>query len=244
MRSGLLCLLLPLALGRAQGPAFEVASVKPTQHGHVDGVSISHDPEATSPGSFQAVNNSLAELIRWAYDVREYQLSGPQWLNDDSECFDVEARMPFGTPKAQLRLMLRTLLETRFHLALHRENRVLPIYELAAVKGGAKLQPPAPGAKTGISYEGKFWSEIRAGNTTMGAFAQMLASRLGRPVIDETGVQNHFAVKLEYRISDNDADRPSLFEALRESMGLTLRGARGPVEVLVIDAVDRMPAEN
>ena len=132
----------------AQPAAFDVASVKPTQHGrNAEGLSISYDPDTPSPGTFTVTNNSLDELIRWAYRVKEYQISGPAWLNDDSESFDIEAKMPPATSKAQLRLMMRTLLEERFKLSLHRETRGLPIYELLVAKGGARLEKPKPDAK-------------------------------------------------------------------------------------------------
>lgn len=136
----------------APAPTFEVASVKPTEHGrNAAGLSVSSDPQATSPGTFTVTNNSLDELIRWAYNVKEYQLSGPNWLNDDSECFDIRAKMPPDTPKDQLRSMMQALLEDRFKLALHRETRTLPIYELHLAKNGAKLDQPDAGAKAGIA---------------------------------------------------------------------------------------------
>jgi uncharacterized protein (TIGR03435 family) len=110
----------------AQPPlSFDVASIKPTQHGRKDGLSISSDPELPSPGSFQAINNSLDGLIRWAYHLKSYQLSGPKWMNDDDVCFDIEAR-----------LMLQTLLARRFGLTFHRETRTTTVYELVIAKGG------------------------------------------------------------------------------------------------------------
>jgi hypothetical protein len=94
---------------------------KATQHGrNAEGVSMSGDSEVPSPGRFRVINNSFAELIRWAYRIKEYQVSGPKWLNDDSECFDIEAKMPPGTPQAQLRLMLQTLLQEQFKTSIMR----------------------------------------------------------------------------------------------------------------------------
>lgn len=249
-----LCRLTPALLLTAvmtssgqSGPpvAFEVASVKPTQHGrNAEGTSFSSDPETPSPGTFRVINNSLEELIRWAYRVKEYQVSGPKWLNDDSECFDIQARMPPGAPKAQLPLMLRTLLEERFKLALHRETRTLPVYELMIAKGGPRLDRAKPDAKTGISYEGKFWSQMRSQSTTATEFASFLSDRLRRTVIDKTGIQTRFALNLEYRNNDDDTTRPSIFGAIQEKMGLSLKAAKGPVEILVIDHVEKMPSAN
>jgi uncharacterized protein (TIGR03435 family) len=152
--------------------------------------------------------------------------------------------MPPGTSKAQLRLMLQNLLAERFKLTVHRETRNLPAYELVIARGGPKLEPAKPEAKTGISYEGKFWSQIHSQNTTAENFASFLTDRLDRPVIDKTGIQTRFAVNLEYRISDTDTERPTLFAALQEKLGLSLRTARGPVEILVIDHIEKTPSAN
>lgn len=239
-------MLLVLSVLAASGqPAFEVASIKPTQHGrNAEGLGISDDPQVPSPGRFTVINNSLAELIRWAYRVKEYQVSGPPWLNDDSASFDIEARMLPGTPKAQLRLMLQSLLQERFKLALHRETRTLPVYELVIGKGGPKLAPVKANAKPGISYEGKLWSTLKSESTTATDFASFLGDRLEHPVIDKTGIETRFAVHLEYRVFDGDTTRPSIFGAIQENMGLTLKTAKGPVEVLVIDHIERAPSEN
>jgi uncharacterized protein (TIGR03435 family) len=247
-----LIVLLPLAsaipcagqVSAAARPAFTVATIKPTQHGRTDGLSISSDPEISSPGTFSVTNNSLDELIRWAYRVHEYQVSGPKWLNEDSECFDIAAKMPPGTTKGQARLMLQTLLEERFRLALHRETRTLPVYELLVANGGIKTEKAKADAKPGISYMGKFWSEVTAENTSAAEFATFLGGRLRQPVIDRTGIQARFSIKLEYRIDDNDSTRPGLFTAMQEKMGLRLKATKGPVEILVIDHIEKMPSEN
>src|SRR5205085_12571373 len=83
---------LALATGSAQpAPAFEVASVKFTAHGR-DASGFSRSSSGIpSPGTFLATNSSLEELIRWAYEIRKYQISGPPWLNDDGESFDINA---------------------------------------------------------------------------------------------------------------------------------------------------------
>jgi uncharacterized protein (TIGR03435 family) len=244
LRAGGFLLLACFAFAQERPPSFDVASVKPTRHGRVDGLSISDDPAISSPGTFTATNNSLLELIRWAYRVKEYQVSGPGWMNDDTVCFDIEAKMPPGTRVAQARLMLQTLLRDRFRLAFHRETRTLPVYELVIAKGGVKLPEPVADAKRNISYEGKFWSTLKSDNTSPAELATFLADRLGRPVIDKTGIMTRFAVHLEYRISDDDMAHPSLFATLQEKLGLRLNAAKGPVEILVVDHIEKAPAAN
>jgi len=226
-------------------PRFDVASVKPTQHGrNGEGLSISYDPEMPSPGSFRVINNSLEELIRWAYRIKHYQIVGPPWLNDDSASFDIEAKMDPTTSRAQVRLMVQSLLEDRFRLAFHRETRTFPVYELLAANGGPKLAAVKPGAKSGISYEGKFWSTMSAEKTNAGQLASLLSDRLDRPVLDKTAIQTPFPVNLEYRIDENDTTHPSLFGVLQERLGLKLQPAKGPVEVVVVDHIEKTPSEN
>jgi uncharacterized protein (TIGR03435 family) len=140
--------------------------------------------------------------------------------------------------------MLARLLQERFGLVLHRETRTFPVYELLVAKDGPKLEPAAPGAKTGIRYEGQFWSKLRSDNTSAAEFASFLSDRLEHPVIDKTGVQTRFAVNLEYRIDDNDTNRPTIFAVIQEKLGLRLQTAKGPVEVLVIDHIEKVPAAN
>ena len=74
-----------------------------------------------------------------------HQVSGPVWLNDDSECFDISAKALAETPKAQIRAMVQTLLTERFKLALHRETRELPIYVLETARRGPRLSSSGPG---------------------------------------------------------------------------------------------------
>ena len=95
---------------------------------------------------------SLAELIPMAFKVKSYQVSGPEWLN--AQRFDILAKMPEGATKEQVPEMLRALLEERFQLKVHRENRDHAVYGLVAGKGGSKLKestetdPPAVDAAT------------------------------------------------------------------------------------------------
>jgi uncharacterized protein (TIGR03435 family) len=93
--------VLPVLPQSQTVPAFDVASVKPTQHGrNAEGWSRS-SVDIPSPDRLVAENSSLDELIRFAYDLQDYQVAGPLWLNDDSECFDVVAwqRQPPETIK-------------------------------------------------------------------------------------------------------------------------------------------------
>jgi uncharacterized protein (TIGR03435 family) len=232
-------LLLSAVLACGQ-PAFEVASVKLTQHGRdANGTSRSSLGNA-SPGSFVATNASMEECIRWAYDVKEYQISGPDWLNSDDASYDIDAKAPAGASGREIQLMLRTLLAERFRLALHRETRMLPVYELVTGKNGPKLQAAGPDEKRGISSQG---GSVEASGVTMEFFAATLARYIGAPVFDKTGVAGAFDFGFEYALDGRDDTKPSIFTAV-EQLGLKLRAAKGPVEVLVIDHAERVPTDN
>src|SRR5215831_20290032 len=71
-----------------------------------------------------------------------FRSRGPAWVSSDG--FDIEANAEGNASREQIRLMLRTLLEDRFHLKLRRETRAIGVYELTLAKGGAKLTPPNP----------------------------------------------------------------------------------------------------
>jgi len=170
-------------------------------------------------------------------------------------------------------LRLQSLLEDRFQLKLHRETKELPIYELSIAKGGPKIklnddqspfQPPERGAPPPPPLQpGKMPRfSMRVGNGTIEAVAmdiggviQTLANLLGRTVVDKTGLKGLFDVKMTWSPdpalqAPPGADAPpvnpsgpSIFTAIQEQLGLKLDSAKGPVDVIVIDGVQK-PAEN
>jgi uncharacterized protein (TIGR03435 family) len=237
-----LLLLGASAVGIAQTPpTFEVASVKLTQHGRTDGWSRS-SIDVPTPGSLVATNASMEECIEWAYDVKDYQVSGPEWLNSDEASYDIAAKTAERTPESQIRLMLQTLLAERFKLTFHRETRQLPVYELIVAKSGPKMRPAAPGGHGGVSSQG---GSVTADHVTMAFLATTLARYIKTPVFDKTGLSGNFDFSFEYASNDREnSDKPSIFTALQERLGLKLQPAKGPVEVLVIDHAEKVPTEN
>jgi uncharacterized protein (TIGR03435 family) len=118
MRTTILLALLTCHLAQAQ--TFDVASVKPS------------------------IPPTLKNLLMNAYDVKNYQITGPSWL--DTERFDINATMPPDTTKEQFRVMLQNLLAERFKLTIHWETKELPVYSLVVNKGGPKLNESEPSA--------------------------------------------------------------------------------------------------
>jgi len=240
------CVLLLVAAGLlfSQQSSFDVASVKLTTHKRdANGFSQNEDPQIPSPGRLSVINNSLQELILWAYRLKDHQLEGLPWLDDDSVSFDIEAKAAPETTKSQMRFMLQSLLQRRFHLTFHWQTKILPVYELSVASGGPKLPQPKPGAKPSISNMSSFFVTITADNTTMPSLADSLAYRLRRPVVDKTGIQDAFSLNLVYSDQPDDVSHPSIFAALQQ-LGLKLTTTKGPVEVFVVDHIDKRPTEN
>ncbi len=236
-------LLAPNAV-RSQAPAkleFEVASIKPSAT--VGSFTIDFPPG----GRFSARNLTVAILLRTAYLVQDYQiLGGPNWMN--SAGFDIEARASAGTgepPRDQVLKMIQALLAERFHLGLHGETRQLPVYNLVVGKTGSKLKPAESNAAPARTLK---MGELSTQKMSMATLANLLAFDLKRPVKDETGLHGEFAFTLEWTLGLGESDtgqlsRPSLFTAVQEQLGLKLEAAKGPVEILVIDHLEK-PSED
>jgi uncharacterized protein (TIGR03435 family) len=222
----------------AAQPSFEVASVKLTPPGG-DGMFHMSSPGAAN---FNVTNITMENLISFAFGVDSDRVSGKQnWLG--SESYDVSAKAEGGReiPADQLKLMLQQLLADRFKLSLHREMKDTQGYALVIAKDGQKLDPSKGGPSRGDILRGG----LRLQNLSVQVLAGMLTCPTGRPVVDETGIKGNFDIKLEYAPEGaTDSPLPSIFTALQEQLGLKLTPQKVPVEMLVVDHVERVPTEN
>jgi uncharacterized protein (TIGR03435 family) len=234
----LLVALCPAVLLAQPPAAFEAATVKLTANGRsANGWSYS-DIRVPSPGRLEATNSRLDELIRYAYDIKDYQLSGPHWLNDDSVCFDISASAP-GASEAEIRAMLQKLLAERFHLQAHRDTRDLPVYRLVVGKRGPKLKPAASGSDQPSikSSSGVNGGTLSATSVSMGDFASELSRDMNRPVLDQTKLTGRYDISVRY-------DETGIDSAVQQQLGLRLESAKTPVEMLIVDSIERKPTEN
>jgi uncharacterized protein (TIGR03435 family) len=222
--------------------SFDVASVKVTQYRRpAEGPSFS-DVKIAGPGKLVAINASLDECIRWAYHLKEYQVSGADWLRNGGPNYDIEAKAPPSTPRQQIRLMLQALLAERFSLRVHHESRTLPVYELVLAKNGAKLHEAIPEGRSGFYSEGgRDGVRMTSQKATMAAFANWLAVNVDRPVIDKTELTGFFAIELEWA---REGDGPSVFSAIQEQLGLRLQASKAPIDILIVDHVEKTPIAN
>lgn len=233
-------------------PSFDVATIKltpPDFRGKGFG---------GPPGRFLTRGTTLNDLVMYAYGVHTKQIAGgPEWL--ETEKFDIEARpdTPGAASDDQNRLMMRKLLTSRFALKYHTEKRDLSAFVLSVAKGGPKLDKSQEDPHAPVSFGFRALGNLTFGNITMPDFARWLQTVLDRPVVDHTNLQGRFEGKLKWNPDETqfaifgppphpstapDAP-PELGTAIQEQLGLRLDAARTPVEVMVLDHVEK-PSEN
>ena len=268
-------ILLPRAvrLGQAtDSPTFEVAAVRPS--GPREATSSSGGPGTADPGRMTWTGQTLYKLLWIAYDLPQYQVTGPDWLM--TEPYDIVAKVPPGTTKEQVNVMLQNLLKERFRLVAHHESKEFPVEELTVAQGGPKLKETdfdpntpvgdsnlergpdgflhliAPGIVTGGSVVAGHYvaSVIGAKAQTMAQLASTLGSQLGHPVIDKTGLTGKYdfdvnAGPAAAARGDGASDPgPNLAAAVQKQLGLKLTKFKGKLDVLVIDKVNKIPADD
>jgi uncharacterized protein (TIGR03435 family) len=229
-----------------KAPDYDVVSVKESKSAEYAMLST-----YMSDG-FQATNTSLEVLIAYAYGIRQDLISGaPGWVS--STRFDLQAKVTGAdvdtfkklSPE-QLQAMLQSLLVDRFKLKIHLETKVLPIYELVKEKGGFKIKEAQPSSP---NFRGLGPGMFKGGAVTLQDLAGELSSSMQRTVLDKTGIAGKYDIDLKWNpgegeAADVSADAgPTLFTALQEQLGLKLQPTKGPVETLVIDAVEK-PSKN
>ena len=217
-------------------PAYEAASVK---------LNTSADPHSgsdASKGQIVMTNLTLQRLIERAYGVKPTQVSGPSWLADVR--VDIMAKFPPDTKDSDHPQMLRTLLEDRFKLSVHRETKELPGYALLVAKGGFKLKP-VDAEDNDTRHQGGRIETLSAKATSMATLADLVSRYLNTMVIDKTGVDGAYNFDLRWATDQQNADDvPTLPVALQETLGLRLQAQKVPVDVIVVDHVERVPTEN
>jgi uncharacterized protein (TIGR03435 family) len=228
--------------GHAQ--TFEVASIKPNRTG-----ARNSGFRRAGPGELNATNVTLKMLIAYAYDIRDYQISGgPNWL--DSDRYDILAKPEITAEtvaekpadrNALLRLRVRSLLSDRFQLTLHPSTKELPRFALIVGKNGPKLNASTSSASELVTNG----HHLTCQKVTIDAFAKVfLQGQLGRSVVNKTGIPGEFDFIMDWAPDQPDGESgnsegPSFFTALQEQLGLKLEPDKGPVEILVIDRAER-----
>jgi len=221
-------------------PAFEAASIK------LNTSSARGSSSHGSRGQVLMTNMSLRRLVERAYDVSTGRVAGPDWMDDQH--FDIAAKYPPDMKDEDRAAMIRTLLEDRFRLAVHRETREVSGYVLERGKGAFPLKPVEPGGQH-ISSEGDVIQTFTARKVSMALLADNLVRFLREPVADRTGIEGVYDIDLRWRIEDSSADdrASATAAAIQDALGtihLRLRPQKIPVEFVVVDRMERLPSEN
>ncbi|MFZ0821595.1 MAG: TIGR03435 family protein [Candidatus Acidiferrales bacterium] len=258
--------------------AYEVISVKPCKPGTSGGFTMN------TPDGYKATCALLIILIDYAYGIHYVeQLPGaPSWIS--SERFDVDARMDVPVAEALQKMskddralareqMLQALLADRFKLVAHRETRELSVYTLVIAKNGSKLKVVKPddnspdrikdadghAATNVVSMGASGGAMTMTGQAvSMATLARLLSVRVGRIVVDKTGLTGNFDFYMKFTAEEgglsaassdapggasslppSDPGAPSIFTAIQEGLGLKLEAVKAPIEVIVIDHIER-----
>lgn len=211
-------------------------------------------------GGFRVECLSLKSIIRWAFEVQNYQVAGgPSWIESDR--WNILATAPHpADPSAPVeyenmtdaqrkstmeltRARVRTLLDDRFHLALHREAREQTVYALTIARGGPKLKESADQSKSGLMM-GARRGVMESRGSDLDTLVKFLGERLQRPVLNRTGLTAHYDFKLEWTpdspgATGGDTSGPSIFTAIQEQLGLKLESQKAPVDTLVIEGAEK-----
>ena len=243
----------PIAPASAQ---FDVADVHASpflRFPFMDGGSLSGD-------RYILRQATMTQIIAAAYNLDPTNVQdGPSWLDWDH--FDIAAKAPATTSKAEIRLMLQSLLAQRFSLVAHSGSAPMPAFVLTAQTGKTKLKesegtgdptcqyqpPPANQAAGAISQ-----IEFVCHNETMERFAEDLHNWAGgyltQPVVDSTGLNGAYDFDIKWtgrgQLARAGADGISIFDAVDKEMGLKLTLQTAPRPVLIVDSENETPTPN
>jgi uncharacterized protein (TIGR03435 family) len=242
---------LTFAFAQDPLPKFEVATVK--RPGPQDRVITLYN----YPGGRIVISlYTVRQLLQEALGVQRFQITGaPEWI--DSEHFMIEAKPPASsklssfTPSnneapliEEQRQMLLALLMDRFRLKFHRESKEGVVYLLTkGPKEPAFAPPKHPEYRMFFAGLGGGNGTVSGGNATMEFIAMQLSPSMGAPVLDRTGLTGSFDFTLEHVYEPEERDLVTIAQRTVHGLGLKLERTRGPVEMIVIDYVEKPSVE-
>jgi len=245
--AGLFAALIAPNVWGAGVPVFEAASIHIAAPGEAGPGDIARNMD-NSPGHFAMRNVPLRYCLEWAWDLKDYEISGPDWIKAENR-YDIIANAPAATSDDQMRQMLRNLLTERFQMKIHRETRKLDVYVLLPGKGEPKVKEAAPDEQAslgGVQPKGS----VKFTKQPISRFTFMLTRRLDKPTLDETGLKGMYDFTIDLSglgFNGNppeDTSAPSVFTTVPQNLGLRLEAAKRPVDILVVDHAEKVPTAN
>ncbi len=269
-----LATLIVFTFAVAAGQEFEVASIKPSPPPEGPRIRVDMDggPGTSDPTTFSCRNCSLSMLVMKAYDLKYYQVEGLG--SRSSELYEIAAKVPGETTRAQFRVMLQNLLADRFKMTLHRDKKQMQAYDLIIGRNGTKLRKsitdpvskenalPSAGAPQKITLDRDGFPTLPPGrdgmvsirgrarmqglSETMEQLADKISNQLDAPVIDSTKLQGKYDFSLYWAAESTEPDNsgPNIFSAIQSQLGLQLKRKKTPVTIIVIDHIDSAPSGN
>jgi uncharacterized protein (TIGR03435 family) len=247
----------PRSMDANANPSFEVATIKPSL------LALPGKNAGFSGGRYRSRNTNVNDLIALAYGLHAKQIvDGPGWFGTD--LYDIEGKPDAeGVPSdKQIKIMLQRLLVERFKLTFHHEKRDLSVYVISVAGGGPKMTKSTSDRNALSSFGFRGLGHLVIRNMTMTDFATwMQAGVTDRPVVDKTELSDRYDFQLDWTPDEsqfaqfrgvgrvvppptNDLNAlPSLYAAMQEQLGLKLNSTKNPVEVMVIDHVEK-PSPN
>jgi uncharacterized protein (TIGR03435 family) len=251
-------------------PSFEVASIKPS------------DPNPSNPtwvgmsadrALVTYTNITLRDCIRAAYRVRDFQVIGPEWINNSR--FEITAKLPAGASPDQIPEMLQVLLVERFKLTLRRDKKEQSVYALTVGKDGPNLkaaemrtetQSPTAAGPDGKPRQAMMFRfspsgvVLTAPSANLASFVEVMSRFTDRPVVDMTGLDGQYVLTLTFApetthglptagllgpdgTPTSSDPAPSIFEAVQQ-YGLRLEARKAPLEMLTVIHLEKTPTEN
>jgi uncharacterized protein (TIGR03435 family) len=173
----------------------------------------------------------LKRVLSRAYGLPENRILGPEWIG-----YERYALTAIVADPKDFKTLLQQELTTLFHLLARRETRVIPVYVLKPLDGGAKLTAASAARTAETSGDSRGFSGIKLNQTTLAAFADMLGDTVGRPVIDETHMDDRFDIALNWKADSSSA----LKAAVKNQLGLDLADEQRAMDVLAIDHIEKL----
>jgi uncharacterized protein (TIGR03435 family) len=242
----------PKPMDPTADPGVEVATVKPSPS---DARGRLYTVRGTQ---VMAINVTLLNLITFAYDLHERQVSGgPAWMSTERFEVAIKPDVPGQPNNQQFKKIFQKALTDRFQLKFHTEKRELSVYAITLPANTKHKLTESPAGNNLPNLIFPRAGLLPAQNATMNEFADVLQGAvMDRPVINQTNIEGRYNFTLDWTPDEfqfasfgprpgpfPDNGKPNIFQAFQDQLGLKLESTKAPANVLVIDKVEK-PSDN
>lgn len=244
----LIAAVLPVHAIAVDAPRFEVATLKQAPPPGVESYPITLG--LVKGTRFYMTNVTMSDCLKYAWGlVSDEQISGPQWMWSRADLYNIEAVVPPDAPRELVMQMMQTLLAERIGLTVHHQDKDMKYLALVPGKDKPKMTP----ADTSQERNNSGGRGRVLGNRVSMPLLVMLLSRIEQQiVVDRTGLTGEYQISMQWAAgsggtgapASEDPSSPSLFTAVQEQLGLRLEAHKGPLDSIIVDRANQVPAEN